>query len=72
MSCEHCTDPDGCSCMPMYGLAPHRHGQLTDKIGVSFGGTALLPKEEWPDNFIEDAEIPGMGTWFCPWCREGL
>ena len=67
MSCEHCTDPDGYACLPQYGLAPHKH------VGASFiGSTVILPKDEWPDNFVEDAECPGMGTWFCPECREGL
>lgn len=66
MACDYCTD-GGESGFPIYGMAPHKH------VGESFiGSTVLLPNDEWPDNFVEDAECPGMGMWFCPECREGL
>jgi hypothetical protein len=66
MSCEFCTDPDGAACFPVYGLAPHRH------VGTSMiGSTVTLPQKEWPANFTEDPECPGMGVWSCPNCGAG-
>ena len=48
---------------PYYGIAPHSHS-------VDFTGcvvaTVQKPKEEWPENFVEDDESPGCGTWYCP------
>jgi hypothetical protein len=48
---------------PYYGLAPHKHA--LDYLGRVVA-TALIPKEEWPDNFVEDDKTPGCGKWFCP------
>lgn len=62
MSCEFCTDPDGDSCFPLYGLAPHYH--------PSEGGTILLEQQE-ADGFTPDKNCPGMGIWWCPHCRSG-
>lgn len=63
MTCEHCTDPDGQPCYPVYGVAPHRHD--------SAGATVLLPRSEWPANFKQDASAHGLGTWWCPNCGDG-
>ncbi|WP_229510776.1 MULTISPECIES: hypothetical protein [unclassified Massilia] len=69
MSCEHCTDPDGQPCMPSYGVAPH---ECFYKIpGAKIGESRLLPREQWPDNFAEDPDSPGLGTYWCPVCGEG-
>ena len=38
-------------------------------FGTSPEGT---PREEWPDTFIEDPEVPGFGTYYCPTCRRGM
>lgn len=70
MSCEHCTDLDGSPCMPSYGVAPHT---CFYKIpGATIGQSVLLPREEWPENFVEDPECPGQGMWYCPSCKEGM
>jgi hypothetical protein len=70
MSCQHCIDPDGERCLPAYGVAPHT---CFYKIpGAAIGQSVLLPRQEWPDNFIEDAECPGQGMWYCEHCREGM
>jgi len=66
MSCQHCTDPDGQACFPIYGVGPHRH-----EGGTIIGSTRMLPKEEWPANFEEDPECPGLGVWWCPECGDG-
>lgn len=71
MACEHCTDPDGECCFPVYGVGPHRHQGLTGEPGSWIGSTVMLPKEEWPENYQEDADCPGMGVWWCPHCGEG-
>jgi hypothetical protein len=66
MACEHCTDPDGASCVPYYGLGPHRHE------GASIiGSTVMEPPENWPTNYREDPGCPGMGVWWCGQCGEG-
>jgi hypothetical protein len=66
MSCEHCTDPDGMPCFPMYGVGPHKH------VGTSIiGSTVLLPAEQWPENYQEDPDCPGLGVWWCPYCGDG-
>jgi hypothetical protein len=69
MSCEHCTDPGGLPCFPSYGVAPH---VCFYKIpGAVMGQSQVLPRDEWPDNFQEDADSPGMGTYWCPYCGDG-
>lgn len=63
MACHYCTDPDGHPCFPVYGLAPHDH--------IPPLGTRFKPREEWPDNFLEDPDCPNHGTWWCPECGDG-
>ena len=64
--CDICVDPDdGTYLYPQYGVAPHGHFWNGQSMGAY-----VLPKDQWPDNFIEDAEAPGMGTWYCPKCHE--
>lgn len=29
----------------------------------------LLPRDEWPDEFSEDPECPGLGVWSCGRCK---
>jgi hypothetical protein len=70
MTCQHCDDGDGLSCFPMYGVGPHRHEMLT-KTSPIIGSTRLLPESEWPDNYREDPDCPGCGTYWCPHCGEG-
>ncbi len=57
-----------------YGKAPHC-GLLTEPCphGVEPPGHCggLLPREQWPDTFTEDLEMPGFGTWVCAACRNG-
>lgn len=62
--CEMCDDGDGRCVFPYYGVAPHTHA-----AGPMLGSTRLLPREDWPANFTEDAEEPGLGTYtHCPHC----
>jgi hypothetical protein len=69
MSCQYCTDPDGSPCYPMYGVGPHT---CFYKIpGAKIGQSVPLPKEEWPENYQEDPDDPGMGTYWCQHCGEG-
>lgn len=61
MSCEMCTDPDGAACFPLHGLAPHRHTE-----------TAIEFKLAPVDGFTPDADDPTQGTWWCPYCGDGM
>ena len=64
---------DGCI-YPYYGLAPHKHIKV-DYKGHEGIGTKILDKSEWPENFIEDKEAEGCGTYICPYnkiCEEKL
>ncbi|UGA37881.1 hypothetical protein JOS77_28750 [Chromobacterium haemolyticum] len=63
MACEHCTGLDGDVLCPYYGHAPHVHTQPV-------GGTVFVG--EPPANFIPDPDAPGLGTWYCPSCKEGM
>jgi len=67
MACKHCADIETGECLfPYQGLAPHSH----DKSGK----TVLAPREEWPDNFVEDSDPNWSGTGFwthCPKCGDG-
>jgi len=56
--CNHHLDPDGEPCYPYYGLAPHDHADHS----------AIAPKEQWPSNFEEATDDPGMGVYHCPEC----
>lgn len=62
MACKYCTDPDGVSCFPVYGVGPHIH---------TSGVTKIIGKEDWPTNFKEDPDCPGLGVWWCPHCGDG-
>lgn len=66
MACEHCTAPDGESCYPIYGLAPHAH---FGKQAIAT--TRFLPRAEWPSNFRPDSENAYHGVWWCSYCGEG-
>ena len=70
MTCEHCEVLDGGCAFPYYGVAPHNCGPY-DQVGTA----TALPKNEWPDNFVEDPECPtedgklGCGIYtHCPEC----
>ena len=63
MSCEHCTEPDGFACFPVYGIGPHTHNEKRQ--------TVQLPPDQWPENYQEDPDCPGMGVWWCPYCGDG-
>ncbi|MGY8624275.1 hypothetical protein [Chromobacterium violaceum] len=65
MPCDHCTGPNrdvGYPDYPYYGLAPHVHTQ-------PLGGTVFVG--EAPPNFEPDPDAPGLGTYYCPNCKEG-
>lgn len=55
-----------CGCY--YGVAPHKHDMSI--TGSVIGSTVLLPKETWPDNFKEDTECVGLGTFICDSCMK--
>ncbi|WP_043636006.1 hypothetical protein [Chromobacterium haemolyticum] len=63
MAYEHCTGLEGIPLYPNYGHAPHVHAKPV-------GGTVFIG--EPPANFIPDPEAPGLGTWYCPACKEGM
>lgn len=63
---SECTSDDH-DCYPQYGVGPHRHDLSR---GTFLGSTVPLPKEDWPNNFREDPEVPGCGVWLCPGCLE--
>lgn len=71
--CYHCDDGDGRCVFPYYGVAPHthempRHARTPDWLG----STRLLPREQWGDNFREDPDCPGQGTYLrCEHCGRG-
>ncbi len=69
MTCKHCIDPNGDPCFPSYGPAPHKCFYMIK--GRTIGHSETLPKSEWPDNFEEDPDCPGMGTYWCPHCGHG-
>ncbi len=67
MTCEYCNDGDGVCVFPYYGVAPHTHATCDTTVPAI--STVLMPKSEWPDNFTEDPEVPGLGTYtHCPHC----
>lgn len=67
-SCSQCDDGDGVSVFPYYGLAPHWH----DMSNGAMGSTRFLPREQWGENFREDPECPGHGTYLrCAHCGAG-
>jgi hypothetical protein len=65
--CEYCNDGEGHCIFPYYGVAPHTHAQ-----GPVIGGTQIKPREQWPENFEEDSDCEGCGTYtYCPRCGAG-
>ena len=66
--CDYCDDGDGICVFPYYGPAPHTHDMSAGWIG----STRTLPKDQWGDNFREDAECEGHGVYMrCPKCGRG-
>lgn len=66
--CNYCFDGNGASVFPYYGLAPHTRYKQNGVIG----STVILPESEWPENFEEDEDAPGAGTYtHCPECGAG-
>ncbi len=66
MTCKYCDDGDGFCAFPYYGVAPHEWSEP----GVS--RKRILPKEQWPENFEQDKDTPGCGTYtHCPECGDG-
>ena len=59
---------------PFYGVAPHVHQTKIKNGRIHFiGSTAILPKEQWPDNFKQDPEDERCGEYLCPYneiCKE--
>lgn len=66
MPCYYCTDEDGVPCFPIYGVGPHTH-----RNGPVSGPVVHAPPSEWPENYLEDPDCPGHGTWWCPHCGDG-
>lgn len=65
MTCNHCNDGEGECAYPYYGLAPHSH---EGKYWI--GSTVMDDKSTWPENFKEDPDCPGMGTFkYCAHCK---
>lgn len=63
MACKTCEDGP----YPNYGVGPH---MCFFKLpGKTIGESVQKPKEEWPDNYTEDPECPGLGIWTCPDCK---
>ena len=58
--CKKCADG---YFYPQYGLAPHIH---VGEDHVIFGSTRILPRDRWPENFVEDKDDPGCGIYYCP------
>lgn len=63
---------DGCWCH--YGHGPGVKCGFMQTVegssppGVLLPPTAPAPREEWPANFREDPECPGLGVWTCDAC----
>jgi hypothetical protein len=52
-----------------YGVGPHKHKIVRDENGsILLSTTEMTPREEWPENFAEDDESPGIGVWICLSC----
>lgn len=62
-------DAEDCGCYPHYGVAPH---DCFWRIGKPFGESRVHPRSSWPANFIEDPDVPGLGTYLCPSCMRSL
>ena len=60
-----CPNP-ACFTYPWYGIAPHWHEPSS--TGTFADSTRMLPRDQWPAHFHEDPDVPGMGTYRCPFC----
>ena len=59
---------------PIHAVRPKTGEEVYIPAGSVVFGTSPegTPREEWPDTFIEDPEVPGFGTYYCPTCRRGM
>jgi len=68
--CDKCHNGEGDTIYPDYGVAPHEC--YYKKPGGQVGDSTLLPKSEWPKNFVEDVDCPGLGIYtHCLNCGAG-
>jgi hypothetical protein len=58
--------PVCCGEATWYGLAPHSHNVGAD--GDFRGSTVMVKEKDYPDNFSEDPEAKGCGTYYCKTC----
>lgn len=70
--CNYCNDGDGYCAYPVYGRAPHTYpfplNQPDSRLSITKHEVVPVPKEEWPDNFVEDNDS-GLGTYtHCQHC----
>lgn len=64
---------EDCKEYPQYGVGPHicyhkKPGGFSNPLGTS----ELIPESEWPSNYVEDPDAPGLGVYFCPLCKKGM
>lgn len=72
-TCPVCDDGEGSCVFPYYGVAPHAHAFTNPDSHMGWiGSTRVLPKDQWPENFEEDPDCPGCGSYlYCPACGAG-
>lgn len=69
MACKHCTDPDGESCFPYYGLAPHIHykpdgSEWQPGDDYPIYRMVTVDEADFPENFELDPNSDGeCGTY---------
>jgi hypothetical protein len=67
----HARHEADCPAYPYYGQALHRHFIDLSARGLAWSSCSV-PRDQWPDNFVEDPESPGLGAYYCPTCRRGM
>lgn len=59
---------------PPASIKAWTHNELASDLaaqGPVHGRAIPPPSFEWPDNYQEDPDCPGMGVWWCPHCGAG-
>lgn len=73
--CARCSDGEGRCAFPWYGSVHEWRGLRVarDDGSVNYTVSSVrVPREDWPSNFVEDPESPGLGTFtHCLECGSG-
>ena len=69
MNCDHCTGVNGEKIYPHFGIVPRN--KIINGGMVKSNMFIMSSEGNKPVNFVEDDDVKGSGTYYCPKCNNG-